>query len=86
MRYFLKLLLLNFVSSANFFCHSGHDWPADDERFVDKIHEWFWWTDNVTVPVWKLQKRDASLSQHGTGIAQHESRRVSSFQGSSVHP
>ena len=53
--------------------------PADNERLVAEIPEWFWWTDNVTVPLGfeKLQKHDASLLQPGMGIAQHERRRVS---------
>jgi hypothetical protein len=34
---------------------------------------------------WKLQKHDASLLQRGTGIVQHERRRVSRFMRTAIH-
>jgi hypothetical protein len=60
---------------VRFICYSGHDWPADDERFVAEIYEWFWCTDNSAIPV-QLGLETAELrcvtvgglSQRGTGI------------------
>jgi hypothetical protein len=70
-----------FRSLVRYFCHSGHDWPADDERLVTKIYEWFWWMDNVTVPVQlSLESLMETAEARCVALAAHERHRISSFQ------